>query len=719
MFEAQQFIKPAIPFDPSDTGRCYAPAFRKRFFLTDTRDAVLHFCALGLGRVWLNGHPVGNEVFGTDESAYHKSLYYRSEPVSGLLRPGENVICVLCGNGFFNEIFPTSWDYDRARWRDHPKCIARLEVGGQTLLCTDGTWRCTVDTPIVYNQFRAGERYDARLAQPFWEPGFDDSAWPFAAVDTTPPQGVFRPRSIPPVVAEPPLPAVAVHRFGDGRTVYDFGVNMAGYARLRVTGPAGQEVVLRYGEDFDGTHIQAPRAGSHYPVSEYQTDRVILSGQPLDWSPSFSYHGFRYIQLTGLDSPADDAVEAVSIHQDIAQVGSFACSHPGLNRLFAAGVQACYSNFVCKVTDCPTREKLGWANDLMSSAEQLLLHFDVGDFLRKHVRDSAESMLPDGSLSCIVPTDCWGYTWGNGPVSEGVLFELCYQLYRYTGDAVTLADNLPFLLRSLDHFRSCENGQGFCSYGLYDHAPPLPEGINAIPVPLINGALMLRLLRVTCLAARCAGDTARERALERRLEEYRDRFIGTYIGPDGRCTVDHMSAVALAIDCDGYRQLEPLKQQLKRLVEAAGFHHNCGMVGLRRLYDALTRCGLQEYAWRIITAEGFPGYLLWLEQGATTLWEMWNGTESHNHHMYSDFMGWLTRNIGGIQTDDAVPGMKQVLLQPWYPRELTWCRAESRGYRVYWHREGDGVTLEFTVPEGCRAICGGTVYGPGSYCLQQ
>lgn len=719
IFDNACFIKPDAVFDRNDNKNCIAPIFRRTFYITDFRKATLNYCALGFGHVWLNGERIDNHVFGTDESAYHKTLWYNTADITAGLRKGKNVIAVLCGNGFFNEIFRTSWDFDKARWRDNPKLILSLDIDGETVLASDGSWKCFTCGPIVYNQIRGGEIYDARLDGDYFGLSYDDSSWQYAKEDDNPPGGVFRQSFIPPVIEAGIYTALDITDCGDGRYVYDFGTNMSGYVRLGVCQRAGDEIVIRYGEDFDGVNIVSPHAATHYPESEYQTDRFICSGKPKIWSPSFSYHGFRYIEVTGLDAPSPDAVRAVFIHQDIAQTGHFRCSDERLNRLFDIGIQACLSNFVCKVTDCPTREKLGWANDLQASAEQMLMNFDIAAYFRKHITDITDCMKDDGMMPGIVPTDVWGYTWGHGPVSEGLLFELCYQLYIYTGDSSELIGNIPYFLRSLDNFRSHEDESGFCAYGLTDWAPPVSSDI---PVQFLNGALYINFLRITRLAASLAGDDALVSRMEREAEVYRRRFIGTYIREDGSCVYDSMTAPAMVIYYGLYEgPLGPLAGQLKRAVEAKAFHHDCGMVGLRRLYYALNKCGLEEYALRIITADGFPGYTDWLDRGATTLWETWDGGASHNHHMYSDFMSWMMKTLCGISPDPGHPGFERVIIKPYFAGTLTFCEGSMDTVKgriaLSWERRGDGYVIDLTIPGGCTGIYEGKEYTAGKYTL--
>ena len=711
MFENTCFIKPNLPFEPENTQICYAPMFRKRFVLPAFKKAVLRFCALGFGHVSINGQRIDSEVFGTDESVYHKTVWYRQADVTGFLREGENLIHILCGNGFYNEIIPTVWFFEQARWRDLPKVIAELELDGKVVLRTDSSWKCSVDGPIVYNQIRGGEHYDARKEAPFASVDYDDSHWDCAVCDTTPPEGVFRLRCTEPVIEAEVFTAKEIIPCDDGY-IYDFGINMSGYARLRLRQNAGDELVLTHWETLENGQLTSPTK-KHYLAGEQWTDRVICGDGELNWSPSFSYHGFRYIKITGLKQPDMDAVKAVFIHQNVPVVGGFRCSDEKLNRLFAAGVQATLSNLVLKPTDCPTREKLGWANDLQMSSEQMLTHFGVERFFNAFLQSARDTMRDNGALPGIIPTDVWGYDWGNGPVSEGVIYEMAWQIYRYTGDATQLITCLPYYLKSLAYFKSKENDQGFCGYGLPDWICPQFPKESTVPRAMINGALVVHLTEIACLAAELAGEKETLAYLQKEYAVYRKRYMDAFLDENGRCVMDHQTPVAMTIAFHIYEDLEPLKQQLQTLVEKADFHGDCGMVGLRRLYDALSTCGLQEYAYRIITAEGYPGYYQWLDKGATTLWEIWNGEESHNHHMFSDFMCWLTRNIAGIQLLE--PGMKRVALQPSFVPQLESCQGWCRGWKLRWQRENGAVTVEFTVPEGGIGVFAGKEYTAGTY----
>lgn len=715
MLQTANFIKPNLTFD-RNTVENIAPIFRKTFTLDTVKPATLAFACLGMGQVWLNGHRVNRDLFGTDEAGYDQTIWYDVIDVTAYLRPGKNVLSALCGNGTLNEPYGMCWSLDTPRYRDNPKLIAALLVDGHPVLTTDGSWKCFTDGPIVSNIFRVGEQYDARREADFHAIDFDDSAWPCARMDNTPPHGVFRQTFIPPLIEAEVLDAVEIRPCNDG-WLYDFGRNIPGYARLSVAQNPGDQITLFYAEHLEDGKLINPV--EPVPVPGYQTDFFICSGKPCVYSPSFTYHGFRYIYVTGLRQATREAVKAVFIHQDISQTATFTCSNEKLNRLYNITVEACYSNFVRKITDCPTREKHGWSNDLQSSCENLITHFDIADYYRKHIQDAIDTMRPDGMMSCVVTTGGgYGYDWGNGPVSEGVVFELCHQIYRYTGDPKPLIDALPYLLRNLQNYRDQSDETGFAAYGLPDWASPTLK--SDVPVQLLNGALFTHFLKITALAARLSGNEALAAQLDAERTDCRRQYMSLYLTESGECAVDAMTAVAMTIFYGLYEDLEPLKVQLMRQVESHDFHLDCGMVGTRRLYWALNQCGLPDYAYRILTAEGFPGYFHWLDQGAVTLWEMWNCEGwSRNHHMYSDFMQWLIKTLCGIQVLDEYPGLSKVRIAPYFEPSLTHCRASMRtpfgDILSGWERKESRVQLRFTIPEGCAAIYDSTEYPAGTY----
>jgi alpha-L-rhamnosidase len=713
-FEGIGFIRSSVPFRWHENAP--APLFRRRFSVTGpVESAKIRVCGLGYGYYWLNGDPLSEDLYTAPVSDYRKTLWYNAYDVTDRLREGENVLAVICGNGWYNEYFRTSWNFDTAPWRDSPKFILELIVNGKRILCSDETWKCLPESFVVYNQLRSGEHFDARLYDPAWKSAsFDDSGWRQAEPDTKPPSGVFRLCPCEPVRAFEEYAPVSVTKTEEGRAVFDFGRNLSGFVRLHVDQDEGDEIILRYREQKTADGKLFDHMKGHYPETDCQTDRFVCPSGPFSWSPKFTYHGFQYVEIEGLKNPSPDSARAVFVHQALAFRSSFSCSDPFLNDLFRIGQNAVLCNLFYMPTDCPTREKLGWCNDAQSSMEQFLTDFASERLFAKWLQDIYDSVLPNGMIPGIVPSSGWGYGWGNGPVSEGVLFETAYRLYLHTGEAKYLTDSLPYFRRNLAFYETRRNAAGDIAYGLDDWASP--DGSPRVDAAFVNSALLVKFLRITVLAARLAGEDPSE--WEEKLAEQIARHRKKTLNPDGTCVLDKQTAVAMTIALDLYEDLGPLKAQLARLVEERDFHHDCGMVGLPCLYTALNRCGLEEYAYRILTAEGFPSYREWLDGGATTLWEMWGSGGSHNHHMYSSFMSWMMKTVVGIEAEE--PAYALTAIRPYFFDALDWvCGSITTPaggtISVKWLRSEDGIRVSVSVPEGVKAVFRGRTLGEGEY----
>ncbi|MEK6796231.1 MAG: family 78 glycoside hydrolase catalytic domain, partial [Spirochaetota bacterium] len=651
-FDKARFIKPNIPFVREYREINPAPMFRRTFTLPRFTKATLRVCGLGYGYYWLNGKSVSQDKLTAPVSDYSKTLWYTVYDVSELLTEGENIAAVICGNGFFNEAHQSSWGHNEAKWRDNPKFILELDVDGKTVLATDDSWRCKPGSAVIFNQLRSGEYFDARLYDPAWNTlKYDDSAWEKAVVDTTPPTGTLRECLCEPIHECAVYPTKNIIKTGEHRYIFDIGQNISGYVRLRTKQKAGDVITMRYAEQIneDGSR-QLNEMDKFYKESPFQTDKFICSGEDFTWSPMFVYHGFRYIECEGITAPPPaDMVSGVFVHQDVGTASTFECSDNMLNKLFRIGQMATLSNLFYMPTDCPTREKLGWANDAQASTEQMLTNFTMVKFFEKWIQDIFDAMRDDGAMPGIIPTNGWGFTWGNGPVSDGVLFEVPHKIYLFSGKTDLLVKALPYFKRYFTYLLSqADPADGLVGFGLDDWAPPTPDSKARTPAKFINAVLYIKFLRIALLAARFGKSTADEKTFTAEIDRMTALVKKQYID-HGACTVNEQCAAAMLIFHGIYDDLAPLKQQLLRLVEEQDFHHTCGMVGLRHLYDALTICGAPEYAYRVITAKGYPGYGVWLDGDATTLWETWQPGHSKNHHMYSDFMSWLMKNIVGIR----------------------------------------------------------------------
>lgn len=703
-FEKIGFIRTKAPFVHEFTGKNPAPMFRKKFMLEDVSDAKLYVCGLGIAYYYINGVPVSDNLFTAPLSDYRKTLWYNTYDVSHLLKKGENVIAVWCGNGWYNEDVVTSgWKHCDAEWRDNPKFILRLDVDGDTAVVSDHSWKCKNNTAIVFNALRSGEHFDARLYDEKWaDLDYDDSSWETAVVDTNPPKGIFRECKCEPITEFEEYKPQNVYKISENRYVFDIGQHIAGYARLTASCEAGRLLTIRYGEELNDDYTrQLNNMQSMYPSSEFQTDKFICGDKKITWSPRFTYHGFRYIEIEGIKSSDEIEICGVFVHQSVDTRTEFECSDEFLNKLFKAGQYAVYSNMYYNMTDCPTREKLGWTNDAHMTAEQILLDFKAEKVLTKWLQDIYDAMKESGELPGIVPSHGWGYAWGNGPVADGCLFELPYRIYERTGDKSVLTDSLPYFERYLNYIDTRKDN-GFVNFGLSDWAKVgfLADWQHCdIPLELINGCLEYKFAMIAALAADFSG--ADKTNYVDRAEKMKSLVKSTFIAKNGECTVDKQTAVAMLICYGMYDDLAPLKAQLKKLVEEKNMHHDCGIVGGRYILWALSKCGLDEYAYDMLTVEGYPGYKEWFALGGTSLceyWEWFEHADSKNHHMYSDYMSWLVQNVVGIKAD-----YKEIKISPYYFAKLDYAKGsydtENGKVEVCWKRNDGKITLTVVVPE--------------------
>lgn len=710
-----------------------APRFRKVFTLPgDPVAAQLYCTGLGIGYFYLNGKPVAGDLFTAPVSAYHKTVWYCGYDVTGMLVNGDNVLAAELGNGFYNETFKTAWDFDKAPWRDIPKLIARLVVtmedGSTWELVSDGSWKCREESPWLFNSLRSGEHYDARLEEPGWtELSFDDREWLPVCEDPCPPTGVLRLCECEPIREFENYVPERIFRREDA-WVFCFPKNISGYVRVNAKSlHRGQKIVIRYAEDLNAAgELEYFNFYPHqYPETQYATMSFIANGEDVVWTPKFSYYGFRYVEVLGLEEePPENLLQAVFVHQDLEVRGVFACSDAKLNRLYDMGIRASQSNMFYGPTDCPTREKLGWCNDTQASMEQFLINFKSEKFWRKWFQDVLDAQREDGELPGIVPTSGWGYEWGTGPISTGVLFELPWRVYQYTGDNSLIYMGKEAFLKHLAYIRTRANQKGFPDYGLCDWAGPW-ETNESSPVPrtCTNALLYIRCLRITALSLEAMGEDTQE--LKTEEARVTDLFLREYFTADGKMIYPYQTALSMCMVLEVYPDKDVLSHQLVEVIHRDNCHINCGMLGIQYLYDALECIGRQDLAYAIVTAEGFPSYFSWIDQrDATTLCETWRYGESQNHHMYSNVLAWMMKTLGGIRPES--PGFADCVIKPYFPKALDWCQVCQNTVQgeisVAWERNKEGIQIKVFLPKGIRArlcaACGVTNLTAGETILQ-
>lgn len=710
MFEYAHFIEYPQKFEPYPQAETdIAPIFKKQFDLAlKPQTATVSFVCLGLGYVYLNGKPVTEDKFLSPFGDYRKTLWYNSYDVAELLHGGTNEIAVITGNGFYNEYLKTGWDFDKAPWRGAPKMILQLDTPEKQIV-TDESWVTSREaSPVVYNQIRSGEVYDCRIGENFGK--FGIGGYVPVKISDAPPTGVFRECRCQPIREFESYSPIKVFTNAKGRRVYDFGQNISGYVKIVLSGNRGDTVTLRHGERIfpDGTLDHRGMDGPPFHLGhEFQFNRIILSGKTDTPEIRFTYHGFRYVEIDGNAEITE--LKSVFVHQDVKKVYDFNSSEELLNKICHCSDHSVWSNMFYLLTDCPTREKLGWTNDAVASAEQILMNFDSLPFFEKWLTDIFDAVTPDGNIPSIVPTGGWGLTECTGPLCTGIIFELPFKMYEASANAEYIRKAYPYMAKHLEFLVSKINSDGLIAYGLGDWNGG-GDDVSFTPVEFVETALVLKYAEMTVKAAELFGlqNDFASAAYTRLYNRFTSKY---YDSQSGRCTVNTQTAVAMMICLFDYGSSSALSSQLSECIAESDFHIDCGMVGLQYLIPALDIIDRNDLAYRLLAAKGYPSYSCWIEDGATTLYEMWNMKKSANHHMNSSALTFFMNKLVGLSRAKGSVGYKKLAVRPYFPDGMTFCSGRLPTAEASWVKNGDTVIYTLKLYNSAEA----EVFAPTGY----
>jgi alpha-L-rhamnosidase len=710
------------------------PARIRRDFQVDGAvvAARLYVTAHGLYEVEINGRRVGDDALSPGWTVYGERLRYYSYDVTDHVRSGENAIGSWLGDG---------WYRGRMGWRGGFRnlygtdlsLIAQLEIhfedGRIQTIATDESWRARVG-PILSSGNYDGEDFDAREEQPGWSsPGFDAVGWTPVAIAERDPATLVAPEG-PPVRCVEERRPVEVLTTPSGMTVLDFGQNLAGRVRIRVTGAAGDTVVIRTAEVLQHGEIYTR------PLRDaLSTDRYTLDGDPAgeEWEPRFTFHGFRYAEVSGWPGDIRAAADRGDLvariyHTDLERTGWFETSDPLLNQLHANVVWGMRGNFIDIPTDCPQRdERVGWTGDLQVFAPTASFLYDVSGMLSSWLKDVAAEQLPDGTIPWYVPVipahEVWtpirpGAAWGD------VATFTPWLLYERYGDTEILADQFESARRWVDLIVSLAGPDRLWNEGfqlgdwLDPDAPPQDPADTKTDRYLVATAYFAASARAVARMAEVLGRDDAAARYHTLFEEVRAAFVAEYLLPDGRMTSDSQTAYSLAITFDLVDEAERriAGERLASLVAASGNHISTGFVGTPLITDALTSSGQLDSAYNLLLEESCPSWLYPVTQGATTIWERWDaltpegivnaGTmTSFNHYALGAVADWMHRVVAGLAP--ATPGYREIRFAPRPGGGLT--RAAARHESPYgtvsieWQLVDDELVVATVVPSGASA----------------
>lgn len=689
-----------------------SPRFRKTFDLTKSVSrATATICGLGYYELRINGAKVGDRVLDPLYTRFDRRHLYATYEVADRLREGKNAIGVLLGNGFYNQHAKDVWYFEKSPWRDEPVLRFQLRIqyadGTTEMIASDATWRASTG-PLLHDGVRNGEVFDARLETPGWDDAaFDDSSWAAPQL-VDGPKGILGAEAAPPIRVVQTITPVSVKETRPGVFVFDMGQAFAGWARLKVSGPAGTAVTMRYGERIDAAgDLERKTIDTFVYQGPFQTDTYILSGRAEEvYEPRFTYHGFRWVEVTGFPGrPTLDNLRGRVVHTAFRPAGSFECSNGLLNKIQQLTLWSYGSNFVGIPTDCPHREKNGWTGDAHLAAEQAMYNFDNVAGYEKWMNDLKDEQRDSGELPGIVPTSGWGYQWGNGPAWDSAYVIIPWYLYRYYGDTRVLADHYDRMKRYVDYLtrRSKEH---IVDIGLGDWVPAK----TVTPVPVTSTGYYYVDAVIVSRRARLLGREEDAKKYAELAEKIRAAFNKKFCSKPGAVANSSQTALSCAL----YQGLArpddkgPIVAALVADVDRQAGHLDTGILGAKYLLHALSDNGRTDVAYRIATQTTKPSYGSWIARGATTLWEDWGDGASRNHIMFGDVSAWFYQTLAGLNLDPEVPAFKRFIVRPHPVGDLRWVRARHESpygpIAVSWNRDGAEFSLHVTVPPSTTAV---------------
>jgi len=628
---------------------------RKEFDVSSKiKSAVAHVCALGLGVYTLNGKNVTDEVLCTPYTAYDKRLIYQSYDITEKIVSGKNVFGVHIGNGFYNEN-ATIWNNSTCTWKDVPKMIARIDIsyenGKSESILSDSSWKCHFG-PCVYNRPRQGEIYDMRLAQTGFDTAdFDDSKWGRCMIAKAP-GGILEPMDMPPIrVIRTLKPKVL------DNGIYDFGENVSGWVRIKATGKSGQKMIIKYDEALNDNgdllgYIDCFNKRERVILSH--EEHVIFSGKENEeYAPSFCYHGFRYVKLT--DAPENIEVIAEVVHTDLKTTASFICEDEMLNRIHEACVRSTLNNYHGVPTDCPHREQNGWTGDALLSAHQALKNFDMYKSYRKWLLDFKDAQRPSGQIPGIVPASNWGYNWGSGPAWDSAMILIPLYMYEATGKTEIIKEMWQNIELYMDYMYSMSENY-IVDYGLGDWLPP--EETEMCPA-IITDTAYYYAHAVACekMAALIGEDTAKWAELSAKV---RNAWRENFLDMEEHYKKQTYFACAIYQGLLNDDEIPVYAEKLAELVKENGYHIDCGILGTKYIFDALSQNGYVDVVYKMVTVPTMPSYAWWINSGLTTLAESWSMNCSLNHHMFSEVDNWMYKYLCGFDFENG-----EVVIKPY------------------------------------------------------
>ncbi|WP_167619322.1 alpha-L-rhamnosidase [Maribellus sediminis] len=719
--------------DDKDIHEKAAPYFRKEFSTNrKIKSARVYVAAAGLYDLYLNGEKVGDHVLDPVYTRFDRRNLYVTFDITHQLEKDKNAIGILLGNGWYNHQSTAVWYFHKAPWRNRPAFCLDLRINyedGTTEVINSGKdWKTSL-SPVIFNSIYTAEHYDARLEQPGWcEPDFDDSKWNNVIYRSAPSQNIVS-QMLHPIRHVQKIEAKSITKLNDTTYVFDIGRNIAGVSQITVAGGEGTILRLKHGERlYDDGHVDISNIDVHYrPTGDsdpFQTDIYILKGSGTEtFMPRFNYKGFQYVEVTSNKALqlSKESLTAYFMHSDVPVAGKLETTNPTINRIWAATNNSYLSNLFGYPTDCPQREKNGWTGDAHIAIETGLYSFDGITIYEKWLADHRDEQQPNGVLPSIIPTDGWGYEWGNGPDWTSTIALIPWNIYLFYGDASLLEACYENIKRYVDHITEI-SPSGTTTWGLGDWVPVKSKS----PVELTSTCYYYADALILSKAAKLfnkAADAEKYATLAQTIKKaFNEKFFHAETGIYASGTQTELST-PLYWGLVPEQEKERVAANLAKRVEADNFHLDVGLLGQKAILNALSENGYAEEAYKVAAQETYPSWGWWMVNGATTLLENWDidaqNDISMNHIMFGEIGAWLYKGLGGIYPDQNKPGFKNVQLKPSFISTLDGVEVSHQSpfgeIKSAWKHERKSVLYSVTIPANSTA----DFYIPAGYKIKK
>ena len=732
------WISPATADDTTRSNP--APMLRKEFALDagPIASARAYVTALGLYEMQINGRRVGDQMLAPGWTSYDKRLEYQSYDVTDLVRSGTNALGVTLGDGWYRGRL--AWEKRRNTYGKQVALLAQVVVkyadGHQQVIGSDNTWKSSTG-PILDSDIYNGETYDARLERKGWaESGFADAGWALVKTIEHSKEVLITPAG-PPIRRIEELVPIKIIRTPAGETVADMGQNMVGWVRLRVTAPAGTTIRLQHAEVLD-------KAGNFYTANLRTAKQMetysLKGGGEETFEPHFTFHGFRYVKVEGFPGTVTPAaLTGIVVHSDMPRTGQFETSDAMLNQLYHNIVWGQKGNFVGVPTDCPQRdERLGWTGDAQVFARTAAFNFDVAGFFTNWLGDAIADQRPIGSFPDVIPDVLSrgqpNATSSSGWGDAGVIIP--WTMYLAYGDKRLLERQYASMRRYVEYQHKVAGDALLWNTG-WHYGDWLAFSTVRADYPgattdkdLIATAFFAHSTDLLARSALALGKTDDARTYKQLFERIKVAWNKEYSTASGRLSSNTQTAYSLALQFRLLPESERDAAGARLAKDVRNFGHlTTGFLGTPYITDALTQTGHLAEAYQLLLNKKYPSWLYPITQGATTIWERWDGEKpdssfqetsmnSFNHYAYGAIGDWMVRTVAGLDLDENAPAYKHVVIHPMPGGGLTNARAElmtQYGKAVSgWKMDAGALQVVVSIPANTR----GTVRLPHAVLAQ-